>query len=456
MSIIPKKWFRRKKVNTSLVDTEGYRQIELVLAKEEELYREALRLLADTYRIALLDLRTGISHYIKADEEELKSLGLPGTAGNKDVAYEEWVRRASEELVHPDYREEFALFFDIGNVRNNMGKGHSRQMLVYRCRDKAGGVYRWEEAAFVACGSCGRGGSPEKAMLYIRDISDKQTAERERRRELEKALDRVKRKERANADIVEYISHDLRASMNAIAGMNEIALRTLEADRPEMTKHYISMVKKVANSAMSFLSEVLDISNMQKMGMALTWERFDIHDLATACGDYFHYLAPGSGISFIWVGELQGLYLGDEHRIKQVLFNLIENAVKFNRAGGVIKIEVDKESDVNMPMSEDQHAIRPCGSVQDRFTICIRDTGDGIAPEKKQHLFEPFLGRCHGVFDLRGGMGAGLGVAKYILDTMGGTIHVRSELGAGTEVTVQFTLPRAVETSSEMRGDLVC
>ena len=180
-----------------------------------------------------------------------------------------------------------------------------------------------------------------------------------KRRELEEELQRSVRELQSGTEFMERLSQELRVTVNAIAGMNQLALRSVELDQPDMTKHYLTLAGGVAKQLMSVLTDITDVSRVQRTGLTLVCECFDIHHLLEDCREYIHYLDCDRKISFMWTGELRGYYIGDEKRIRLALFNVLENAVKYNRTGGDIRISAEQIF----------------GDETDLFVIHRRDTG---------------------------------------------------------------------------------
>ena len=397
-----------------------------------DIYAEALYTMTDTYRkIALLDLKTGISHHVMADCEELEYLKFLGMNEDGEIPYDKWMHRILKELIHPDYKEEFRALFNLESLRKGVHGGKSRQTLVYQCRSRVGGEYHWVQAEYVPRRSKELS---EEILYYIRDINDRWIAAERKRKELERAFQRADRENRRKMDFLESLSEDLRKSVSAIYNMNQAALRMMDQGQPDAGRHYLAMTSNVAAYLLPLLTNLVDISHLQKKGAVLNYECFDMYHLIRSCHEYCYELAQGRHISLVWTGEIRGFYLGDAERIRLVLVNVMENAVKFNHSGGMVKISLEM--------------IRGMGAT-DIFMIHVSDSGAGISEEQKKYLFEPFHRDVHKRVDiqpglsLRQGWGIGLSVAKSILDAMGGSICIESESGVGTEVTIRFALQRA-------------
>ena len=153
----------------------------------------------------------------------------------------------------------------------------------------------------------------------------------------------------------------------------------------------------------------MDVSHMQKLGLELVCERFDMGILLIACREFFQYVSKEKHVSFRTEGCLSGIYVGDYRRLKQLVFNLIENAVKFNKPEGSVLMRVRTEAETDC---------------RDRFFFEIKDTGIGMDEEQLGKLFQPFDRGEHIVSETFAGTGLGLFIAKNIIDAMGGEIQV--------------------------------
>lgn len=403
------------------------------VCRKKNRYFEELYSMADPYlKISLLDLRTGISRLIKADREEMKYMNLLGLEYGKEIDYDEWMKRFVKELIHPDYREEFTALFNMESLRDKFSSRGSRQSMVYQCRRRIGGEYYWVQAEYVARRQDEWYG---EILCCVTDINDQWIHAEKKRRELEEELQQLNKELRNKTEFLERSSQELRMTVSAIVGMNQLALGSVELGQPDMTRHYLTLAGGMAKQLMSVLTDVIDISQIQRTGLSLVCECFDIHHLSEYCREYIHYLDIDKRISFMWTGRLRGYYMGDEKRICTALFNVIENAIRYNRAGGDIRILSEQITGVG---------------TTDLFIIHVRDTGNGMSAEQQRDIFTPFSRGRNLLPDRQQGLGIGLSVAKHILNAMGGSIHINSEPGAGTEVMIRFSLPRAQEVPVEM------
>lgn len=294
------------------------------------------------------------------------------------------------------------------------------------------GSYRWVEAKFLVP-------SPEhrlgEMMIYVKDINGERIAEECKNRELQHALREVKRANQTRFDFIEYVTNDLQRLINSASKMNAMVRGAMEDEQYERAFSYTDRLESISEYLTSCLADILDISNMQRFGVTLDKKELDINQLMKECHMYLNSLRRKKQVSCMWIGSVEGTYIGDENRLKQCLFKLLENSVKYNRQGGSVHIEVKKMT----PKAE---------LAEDEFMVKIRDTGAGIPSEQIQNLYQPFnRGKCV-ESETEAPTGIGFAVVKHILDAMHGKLVVESILEYGTTVTVYFSLPRATETAN--------
>lgn len=285
------------------------------------------------------------------------------------------------------------------------------------CRhwDMETGSYRWVEAKFLVPSPEHR---PGEMMIYVKDINGERIAEECKNRELQHALREVKRANQTRFDFIEYVTNDLQRLINSASKMNAMVRGAMEDEQYERAFSYTDRLESISEYLTSCLADILDINQLMK-----------------ECHMYLNSLRRKKQVSCMWIGSVEGTYIGDENRLKQCLFKLLENSVKYNRQGGSVHIEVKKIT------SKEELA-------EDEFMVKIRDTGAGIPSEQIQNLYQPFNRGKRVESETDAPTGIGFAVVKHILDAMHGKLVVESILEYGTTVTVYFSLPRATETAN--------
>ena len=241
------------------------------------------------------------------------------------------------------------------------------------------------------------------------------------------AQDRGQAAEEANAaksSFLAIMSHEIRTPLNGVLGMAQ----AMAADElAPVQRERLDVVRQSGEALLAILNDVLDLSKIEAGRFELENIVFDLSDLAKGAHSAFTALANKKGISFALTidPDAQGAYVGDPTRVRQILYNLISNALKFTDHG---EVRVSVRRDVGM------------------LAIIVSDTGLGIAPDRLSTLFEKFVQADASTTRKFGGTGLGLAICRELASLMGGSIRAESTLGHGARFIVGLPLERAADT----------
>ena len=274
----------------------------------------------------------------------------------------------------------------------------------------------------------------EKSLLREQAQKDELA---ESKKALVTALAEAERANKAKTVFLSNMSHEIRTPMNAILGLNTIAASDPTASS-EVKKH----LEKIGSSArhlLEIINDILDMSRIESGRLTLKNEPFNFSRAIDQVNSIIGGQCKDKGLAYKCTlnGQFDECYIGDAMKLKQILINILGNAVKFTPEGGSVNFEVAEDS-------------RSDGKVVLKFVAS--DTGIGISKEFLPHIFDTFSQENSSAAGSYGSTGLGMAITKSIVELMNGTISVESEKGKGTTFTVTVTLEESAAKNSETAG----
>jgi signal transduction histidine kinase/ActR/RegA family two-component response regulator len=248
-------------------------------------------------------------------------------------------------------------------------------------------------------------------------------------------IEKAQEANRLKSEFLANMSHEIRTPMNGIIGFTNLALDTTELSGEQ--RGYLDTVKSSAASLMRLIDDILDFSKIEAGRLDVCPTSFSLRECVESATEVLAVAAQAKGLNLCWevTPESPDALAGDAFRLRQVLLNLVGNAVKFTPAGSV-RVKVAAK-------------FLPDRTLMARFSV--RDTGIGIPADKRKFIFDPFRQADGSTTRKYGGTGLGLAISARLVEIMGGRLHLESEVGLGS--TFHFTCPFSLSDPAECVGE---
>ena len=410
------------------------RDINAVVEQEEKYKREARRSLEDILEgartgIWTIELEEGCQPRMYTDRTMRILLGVPDGI-EPEECYQRWF-----ENIEPDYVEMVQEA-----VTEMLETGRSEVIYPWN-HPELGKIY-------VRCG-----GVPDRTFKkpgvslngYHQDITEIMVTRKKQEQAIMELLEKVRRANSAKSEFLSHMSHDLRTPINGILGMLTVMDRTRED--PGRQQDCREKIRVSTEHLLSLVNDVLQVSKLESGLPAAVEEGFDLEDTLQDCITIMSPHAEEAGIRLALEADIRhSRLIGNPLHVRQVLTNIIDNGIKYNRRGGSVSIQARELS---------------CRDGSAEYEFVIKDTGIGIGEEFQKHIFEPFTQEDHGARTHYNGAGLGMSIVKKLADQMGGAVEVESRIGQGSVFRVRLSVrvdaggeERPMNREAEAPGDI--
>ena len=332
----------------------------------------------------------------------------------------EYCRRYVDE----EYREGFLGFIDPAHVRETL---KTKNIMAYRYLARRNGVEYYEMLRMAGVRHAGErdDDTVHKVGVGFTVIDAEMRETMAKNHALAEALTAAEEASKAKTAFLSNMSHEIRTPMNAIIGLNNIAMN--EPTASDKVKEYLARIGTSANHLLSIINDILDMSRIESGRMTIKSEEFSFAKVLEQVNSIISGQCRDKGLTYDcrMSSDVHDYYIGDDMKLRQVMINILGNAVKFTPEGGSVSMSIEPVAQFD-------------GKTTLRFVFS--DTGIGMSKEYLPKLFDTFSQEDSSSTNMYGSTGLGMPITKSIVELMNGNIDVKSEKGKGTTFTVTVTL----------------
>jgi len=332
---------------------------------------------------------------------------------------EDLIGRRYLDLVRPDYRQAAERFYGRQFVRQTPSTYFELPVLAQDGSE----LWIGQNVQLII-----ENGRLDGFHAVARDVTERKRAEAE----LQKAKGVAEAANRAKSEFLANMSHEIRTPMNAIIGMADLLSETPLTKEQE---EYVRVFRRASDNLLALVNDILDLSKVEAGGLTLEHVEFDLVELIEKTSEMVAKVAHDKGLELACqvMADVPRDLVGDPHRLRQILLNLMGNALKFTMAGEVV-MRVQNDPDARQPGA---------------LLFSVSDTGIGVPGDKLGIIFESFTQADSSTTRQYGGTGLGLAISKRLVELMGGRIWATSTVGQGS--TFSFTAKFRVQEEPKVR-----
>ncbi len=338
--------------------------------------------------------------------------------------YHAWIREYGVLYVDEEYKEGFLKFTDPDHVRAALA---ARDIIAYRYLARRNGIEYFEmlRMAGVRHPKDRDDHIVHAVGLGFTDIDAEMRDALATNRALGEALAAAESANKAKTAFLSSMSHEIRTPMNAIIGLDSLALKNNAL--PAETREYLIRIGESAHHLLGLINDILDMSRIESGRLMIRKEEFSFRNMLEQINTMVMSQCREKGLHYECrvIGGVSDYYIGDDMKLKQVLINILSNAIKFTDTPGNVTMTVERTA-----VFGDHSTLK----------FCISDTGIGMDRSFIPKIFDAFTQEDSSRNNKYGSTGLGMAITKNIVELMNGSISVESEKGAGTAFTVIITL----------------
>ena len=421
------------------------KELEQRLELQEQILEKDRRQEQQSKMIAALASDYWSVYYLELDKDEgvcyqsHADLGESGLRVGERFKYLSAVTAYANRYITEQYLDEFLRFVQPESIINGL---KNRNVISYTYMVKRQGKESYETARFAGVrNKSDKEGQVSYSVGACFVDSDAETRRAmEQQQALNDALSAAEEASKAKTAFLSNMSHEIRTPMNAIIGLDSIALN--DPDISERTREYLEKIGSSAEHLLGLINDILDMSRIESGRLTLKNEEFSFRKLLDALNTMFHSQCQDKGLTyrFNMTPDINEYYIGDNMKLRQILINILGNAVKFTDEGGEVQLQIERKA-----------------KFEGKSTLCfkISDTGIGISEDYLPYIYDAFSQEEDSSTNKYGSSGLGMAITKSLVEMMNGNILVESEKGVGTTFTVTITLSDSDRTEEGALADSI-
>ena len=415
-----------------LLDYSDQKREEEIRERRQQSFIRALS--EDHLVMCSFDLDTGEGELLRISDEaddELRDIF------GGELTYEDALNKYVSQRVLPEDQETLHEALVREKV---LAELEERKRCTVMFRSLVDGVMGYRQATLVRAGSwADDAGDDHFMVLGLRNVDRETREEIERKEQLEEALQRANRANEAKSLFLSNMSHDIRTPMNAIIGFTTLATNHL--DDVDRVADYLEKIQTSSAHLLDLINDILDMSRIESGKASLEEKPCNLAEIMERLSSIVQPEVDAKGLTYaVDLSNLRdSLVMCDELKVKQVLLNILGNAVKFTPSGGTVSLVVNQ-----VPSAIEG---------RDDYTITIADSGIGMDEAFIEHIFDPFERERTSTLSGTQGTGLGMAIARRLVDMMDGSIEVTSVKGEGSTFAVTLPLTRLANPAEHGHDD---
>ena len=385
-------------------------EFPVTLGKQVKKTRQAFYALGTAYyHISRLNLKTKKIELVKRSRK--MDLDIKNNIADWDLQFE-----GIKAIIAEPFVKKYTVFFDIQTMAARL---HNKESMSSEFKLKEGSWF----LSMIVPQSYDKNGNVTSVLIANRDVTDEKMRELRQEEELREAKLKAECANKAKSSFLFNMSHDIRTPMNAILGYAQLMEDELKGKGLPETSEHLEKLQQSGTLLLSIINNVLDMARIESGRMELDENYCRIEDVWKSLFAVFDEKAMKKNIVLHYAMNVEHEHvLTDVTKVKEILVNILSNAIKYTPAGGSVMVDVDELS-----CDESGYMI---------VRISVSDTGIGMSQDYQTKIFEAFTREQNTTKSKIAGTGLGMSIVKKYVDLLGGTINVESELGKGSIFTV--------------------